>query len=152
LSSVTVQQGLDRLIGRIHELEQTLFGKFTKSDHLSKEVADVLKPEEIAFYHYSIGSSDKFSIIVRPLIARIGEAKIDKAELEQTLLNEQGKGEPPSPDWEWAGAYWSHKHRNIIVSLYRQGDVVSWETIINGVAIDDLSDTARAAMRAAEGK
>jgi hypothetical protein len=138
----------DKIVGDFAEL----FKYLNNTPDLNTEIRQRLR--EIQSY---LESKENILCALRILHGTRTDEEMERAaiaaslkfqEIEQTLLNEQGKGEPPSPNWEWHGAYW-HKHKNIIVSLYPQGDVVRWETVVDGQALDELAETARAAMRAA---
>jgi hypothetical protein len=76
---------------------------------------------------------------IRALIA-------ENQEIKQTLLNEQGKGEPPSPGWEWKIMFW--KNGDFEVKT-RDCVIVRWELWKGGVLLDEYP-TARAAIRAAK--
>ena len=77
------------------------------------------------------------------LLARI-------AELEATLANERGEGEPPVKGWRWIHVEWSN-HTTDLMHTFREGDVWIWERLVLGgiVVRKGTAATARDAMRAA---
>ena len=79
------------------------------------------------------------------LLARI-------AELEATLANERGEGEPPVKGWRWIHVEWSN-HTTDLMHTFREGDVWIWERVVLGgvVVRKGTAATARDAMRAASG-
>jgi hypothetical protein len=76
----------------------------------------------------------------------IRELIAENREMGQTLLNEQGKGEPPSEGWKWKITFWGKGDFKVQT---RDCVIARWELWDAGVLLGEYP-TARAAMRAVD--
>jgi hypothetical protein len=80
----------------------------------------------------------------------IRELIAENREMGQTLLNEQGKGEPPSEGWEWDDGRWATADGPHLYQVLREENTsTTWELYCESAPLG-THPTARAAMRAAD--
>jgi hypothetical protein len=133
---------------RIQEIEQTiqqkdyeimdLRGQVDTLQKMLEPVDRLLMEEKRA--QIKIRVLDRIAAMPDPL----QELTRQKDEFWQTLLNEQGKGEPPSEGWRWVSDRWTNGAYHVV---HEAGDKPVWSVLPRSKPL--RRTTARAAMRAA---